>query len=103
MGETSKYINIETGEIKKNWQVWGEDIAKGARETWENIKTGASENGKKSKMCFRFGETILKNGGTPSGRQSSQRSIGKISSTQFSTVQKEVLADLKKTLRGMEG
>ncbi len=47
-------------------------------------------------MCFRFGETILKNGGTPSGRQSSQRSIGKISSTQFSTVQKEVLADLKK-------
>lgn len=43
LGETSKYINTETGEIKKNWQVWGEDIAKGARETWKNIKEGASE------------------------------------------------------------
>lgn len=42
LGETSKYIDTETGEIKSNWQVFKEEISKKASETWKNIKTSAA-------------------------------------------------------------
>lgn len=41
LGETSKYIDTETGEIKSNWQVFKEDISKKASEAWESVKTSA--------------------------------------------------------------
>lgn len=41
LGETSKYIDTETGNIKSNWQVFKEDISKKASEAWESIKTSA--------------------------------------------------------------
>lgn len=41
LGETSKYIDTETGNIKSNWQVFKEDISKKASEAWESVKTSA--------------------------------------------------------------
>lgn len=40
MGEMSKHIDLETGEIKNNLSVWWDDIKKGWDTFWENWDTG---------------------------------------------------------------
>ena len=39
MGEYSKYIDDETGEIKSNWEVFCDDTSKKWNESWSDIKT----------------------------------------------------------------
>lgn len=39
MGEYSKYIDEETGEIKSNWKVFCEDLSKKWSEGWNAVKT----------------------------------------------------------------
>lgn len=43
MGEYSKYIDEETGELKSRWDVWCEDLGKAWSDTWKKFKTSASE------------------------------------------------------------
>ena len=38
MGEYAKYIDEKTGEIKSNWQVWCDNLAKRWDETWTSIE-----------------------------------------------------------------
>ena len=100
LGETSKYINIETGEIKKNWQVWGEDIAKRARETWENIKTGASEKWEEIKNVFSFWGNNIKEWWNTEWAPKFTKKYWKDKFNSILDSAKEVLADLKKRFEG---
>ena len=100
LGETSKYINIETGEIKKNWQVWGEDIAKRARETWENIKTGASEKWEEIKNVFTFWGNNIKEWWNTEWAPKFTKKYWKDKFNSILDSAKEVLADLKKRFEG---
>lgn len=100
LGETSKYINIETGEIKKNWQVWGEDIAKRARETWENIKTGASEKWEEIKNVFSFWGNNIKEWWNTERAPKFTKKYWKDKFNSILDSAKEVLADLKKRFEG---
>lgn len=43
MGEYSKYIDTETGELKSNWEVWCTDLWEGWRDMWLDIGNTASE------------------------------------------------------------
>ena len=100
LGETSKYINIESGEIKKNWQVWGEDIAKRARETWENIKTGASEKWEEIKNVFSFWGNNIKEWWNTEWAPKFTKKYWKDKFNSILDSAKEVLADLKKRFEG---
>ena len=44
MGEYSKYIDEETGEIKSNWDIFCEDFSKKWSDTWTDIKKWFNEN-----------------------------------------------------------
>ncbi len=43
LGDTAKYIDEETGNIKSKWQVLTEDLSVAASEGWENVKKAFSE------------------------------------------------------------
>lgn len=100
LGETSKYINTETGEIKKNWQVWGEDLAKWAGETWENIKTGASEKWEEIKNVFSFWGNNIKEWWNTEWAPKFTKKYWKDKFNSILDSAKEVLADLKKRFEG---
>ena len=40
LGDTAKYIDQETGDIKSKWDVWCDGIANYWSQKWEDIKTG---------------------------------------------------------------
>ena len=44
LGDTSKYINSETGEIKTKWQVFCDNTSEKWSETWDGIKTYWNDN-----------------------------------------------------------
>lgn len=44
MGEYSKYIDEETGEIKSNWKVFCDDVSKKWNEAWGSIKKWWDDN-----------------------------------------------------------
>ena len=44
MGEYSRYIDDETGEIKSRWEVFCEDVSKWWNETWTDIKDWWNSN-----------------------------------------------------------
>lgn len=43
LGDTAKYIDQETGEIKSKWNVWCDGIASYWSQKWTDIKTGWAE------------------------------------------------------------
>lgn len=96
LGETSKYINTETGEIKKNWQVWGEDLAAWAGETWENIKTGASAKWEEIKNVFSFWGNSIKEWWNTEWAPKFTKKYWKDKFNSILDSAKEVLSDLKK-------
>lgn len=62
LGDTAKYIDEETGEIKTKWEVWGDKLASFIGEKWDQItnkwdewKTGFLEGFEKFKANFKVG------------------------------------------------
>lgn len=53
MGEYSKYIDEETGDIKSNWEVFCEDLSKWWSDTWDDIKTWCSTKWGEIKWWFK--------------------------------------------------
>ena len=52
LGDTSKYIDEETGEIKSNWDIFTDNVKETWSDTWDKIKTGASEKWEEIKSWF---------------------------------------------------
>ena len=44
MGEYSKYIDDETGDIKSNWDLFCDDLSKKSKDTWTDIKDWFNKN-----------------------------------------------------------
>ena len=44
MGKYSKYLDEETGEIKSNWDVFCDDVAKKWEDAWGDVKTWWNDN-----------------------------------------------------------
>lgn len=62
LGETAKYINEETGEIKTNWEVWSSGLATWWSDKWDEIqetfntwKTNFNESFDIFKTSFKTG------------------------------------------------
>lgn len=52
MGEYSKFINTETGEIKSKWDVWCDDMAILFSDMWESFKKACSEKWAAIKLWY---------------------------------------------------
>ena len=52
MGEYSKYIDDETGELKSKWKVWTEELGKAWSTFWTDFKKKASEKWGEFKSGF---------------------------------------------------
>ena len=52
MGEYSKYIDDETGELKSKWEVWTEELGEKWSTFWTNFKKKASEKWGEFKSLF---------------------------------------------------
>ncbi|MGB4386965.1 MAG: hypothetical protein WBI88_09440, partial [Caldicoprobacterales bacterium] len=53
LGDTAKYIDEETGNIKSKWQVFTEDLSARASEGWEDVKKEFSEKWSKIDTFLR--------------------------------------------------
>ena len=52
LGETGKFIDTETGEIKNKWTVWNEDLTKKVDEVWPKMKATISRWNNEIKRDF---------------------------------------------------
>ena len=101
LGETSKYINIETGEIEKELAGMGSGYRQESQgRRGENIKTGASEKWEEIKMCFRFGGNNIKEWWNTEWAPKFTKKYWKDKFNSILDSAKEVLADLKKRFEG---
>lgn len=100
LGETSKYINIETGEIKKRWQVWCDEIPRYVGDSLRKAGQCVEEKLEEIGNVFSFWGNSIKEWWNDNWAPKFTKQYWK---DKFNTIldsAKEVLADLKKRFEG---
>ena len=100
LGETSKYINIETGEIKKRWQVWCDEIPRYVGDSLRKAGQCVEEKLEEIGNVFSFWGNSIKEWWNDNWAPKFTKQYWKDIFNTILDSAKEVLADLKKRFEG---